>query len=143
MEVGYLSKGLPLKVFSVIDNPPIKKTSSKRGGRLKAAKKKKAEFQRENLTADQIRAKVKKNTIQAVDAKKLTRARMDKFKANKLPDIDEAQKAIFGEKEANSDVGTNDPNDPATHGKLKSALAMSSFNFSDKEKATLEKILID
>jgi hypothetical protein len=68
---------------------------------------------------------------------------MDKFKANKLPDIDEAQKAIFGEKEVKSDVGTNNPNDPVTHGKLKSALAMSSFNFSDKEKAALEKILID
>lgn len=68
---------------------------------------------------------------------------MDKFRANKLPDLDEAQNAIFGEKEVRGDVGLNDPNDPATHGKLKSALAMSSFNFSDKERAALEKILID
>ena len=41
------------------------------------------------------------------------------------------------------DVGANDPNDLATHGKLKQVLSMGAFSFSDKEKAALEKILKD
>lgn len=39
------------------------------------------------------------------------------------------------------DVDKNDPNDPAVQGKLKSILKMGSFNFSDKEKSALSRIL--
>lgn len=41
-----------------------------------------------------------------------------------------------------SDVGKNDPTDPATVGKLKDILSKGAFKFSDKEKEALSKILI-
>lgn len=40
-----------------------------------------------------------------------------------------------------SDVGKNDPTDPATVGKLKDLLSKGAFKFSDKERAALSKIL--
>ncbi len=40
-----------------------------------------------------------------------------------------------------SDVGKNDPTDPATVGKLKDLLSKGAFKFSDKEKKALSKIL--
>ncbi len=125
-----------MKVFAVNEKPPEKKTTRK-GGVRKTVKKKKPEFKRESLTPDQIRAKVEANTVKADLKHKLTKERMDKFKAEKLPDLDEAERAIVG------DVGVNDPNDLATHGKLKNVLSMGAFSFSDKERAALEKILKD
>ena len=40
-----------------------------------------------------------------------------------------------------SDVGRNNPSDPATVGKLKDILSKGAFKFSDKEKEALSKIL--
>ncbi len=40
-----------------------------------------------------------------------------------------------------SDVGKNNPTDPATVGKLKDILSKGAFKFSDKEKEALSKIL--
>ncbi len=40
-----------------------------------------------------------------------------------------------------SDVGLNDPNDPATRGKLKQLLASGAINFNDRERGTLQNIL--
>lgn len=40
-----------------------------------------------------------------------------------------------------SDVGKNDPKDPATVGKLKDLLSKGAFKFSDKEREALSRIL--
>lgn len=40
-----------------------------------------------------------------------------------------------------ADVGKNDPNDLATHGKLKDVLKSGAFSFNDKERQTLNQIL--
>jgi lipopolysaccharide export system protein LptA len=125
-----------LKVFSLVDNPPVKKTSPTRRGKS-AATKVKAEFKRDNLSADQIRAKVEKHTSKLNNNNKMTKERIEKFNAEKIPDLEDADKVTIG------DVGKNDPNDLATHGKLKRVLSMGAFSFSDKEKAALEKILKD
>ncbi len=42
-----------------------------------------------------------------------------------------------------SDVGANNPRDPATIGKLKDALSTGAFKFSDKERQALSRILTD
>lgn len=42
-----------------------------------------------------------------------------------------------------SDVGFNDPADPATRGKLKSLLQKGAFHFSDREKQVLSQILAE
>lgn len=160
-----------MKVFSVIDSPPVKKASPNGAGKKTSKKKKIVMLKRENLSPAQIRAKVEKNTAKINHNHKMTKARMEKFKAEKLPDLDEAAKAVLANKKAMAkkgppvsaaseaklaeekmdlaeekvvgDVGLNDPNDPATHGKLKSVLSMGGFNFSDKERAALENILKD
>ncbi len=125
-------------------------------------------LKRESLSPAQIRAKVEKHTAKINQNHETTKARMAKFKAEKLPDLDEAAKDALAGKTAKirkptpasvsgleeekmdqaeekvvGDVGLNNPNDPATHGKLKSVLSMGGFNFSDKERAALENILKD
>jgi len=40
-----------------------------------------------------------------------------------------------------SEVGLNDPNDPATIGKLKSLVSTDAFNFNPKERDVLSKII--
>ena len=72
-----------------------------------------------------------------VNKNKVTKARLAQFEAKKLPDLEDADKEKVG------DVGLNDPNDLATHGKLKNVLAMGGFSFSEKERAALEQILKD
>ena len=42
-----------------------------------------------------------------------------------------------------SDISSNDPNDSLTREKLKGALSGNSFNFSEKEREVLSKILGD
>jgi hypothetical protein len=42
-----------------------------------------------------------------------------------------------------SDVGTNSPADPNTTEKLKTVLSKGAFNFSSKERETLDRILAD
>ena len=125
-----------MKVFSIVDNPAPKKTRP--NGRPRAAKKqKKMTPKRENLTPDQIRARVKANTSSKLEKARMTKEKLARFEAQKLPDMEDREKNHRG------DVGLNDPNDLATHGKLKNVLSMNAFNFSDKEKAALEKILQD
>lgn len=129
-----------MKVFSVVDNPTPQKTSAKarmKATRAKAKKTKKTLPPRANISADQIRSKVTAHVNKKANSEKMTRARLAKFNADKLPDLEDADKAHVG------DVGRNSPNDLATHGKLKSVIAMGAFSFSDKEKAALEKILKD
>ncbi|MBK24454.1 MAG: hypothetical protein CME70_10705 [Halobacteriovorax sp.] len=129
-----------MKVFSIVDNKAqetsLRKKGKKavRGGRKKPAPKP----PRENVTADQIRAKVKAFSDKNIEQAKLTKEKLAKFNAQKIPDLDDAEKEAH-----KGDVGINDPNDLATHGKLKQVLSMNAFSFSDKEKAALEKILKD
>lgn len=47
------------------------------------------------------------------------------------------------QKNIHSDVASNNPNDLATHGKLKKMLSTNGFNFGQKERDVLEKILQD
>ena len=51
-----------------------------------------------------------------------------------------AQK-VPNEGESFSDVQKNDPNNPVTTDKLKQVLSMGSFDFNDKERQVLDKIL--
>ena len=132
-----------MKVFSVVDNSSQTKSLSNRATRKasrkakKAKKLKKAIPPRQNVTADQIRQKVAAHSAKKSEQGKLTKARMAKFNANKLPDMqDKADKHV-------GDVGLNNPNDLATHGKLKRVLSMGGFSFNEKERAALEKILQD
>ena len=53
--------------------------------------------------------------------------------------LEQAQESAEGMRK--SEVGINDPNDLATHGKLRSVIGTSTFGFSEKERAVLEKIL--
>ena len=77
---------------------------------------------------------------------------MDKVEVSKLAQAKNAsvkeevkQEVVNEEKELSkpSDVGLNDPKDPATVGKLKSVLSKGAFNFNAKEREALEKILAD
>lgn len=51
--------------------------------------------------------------------------------------------SFMGGEEAKGDVGFNNPNDPATVGKLKDLVSSGGFSFSDKERGVLEQILKD
>ena len=129
-----------MKVFSVVDNSPPKKTSKKGSkGKARSSKRKVTKQPpRKYVSADQILSKVEAFSAKNIDQAKMTKAKLAKFNAQKLPDLDDADKEAH-----KGDVGINDPNDLATHGKLKQVLSMNAFSFSDKEKAALEKILKD
>ena len=156
-----------MKVFSVADKPAPQKTTPKSGKAARRAKRKAAKQPkppRENVSADQIRARVQANAAKNVEQHKMTKAKLAKFKSEKLADLQDTDKAaevankhkvamiklgklapkkVAEKAEPKGDVGTNDPSDLATHGKLKSVISMGAFKFSDKEKAALEKILKD
>lgn len=95
---------------------------------------------KEHLSASEIRSKVSEHF-----APKPTQE--DKVEVSKLAKAKNAPaKEVEEEKEAPekpSDVGLNNPNDPATVGKLKSVLTKGAFNFNPKEREALEKILAD
>jgi len=136
-----------LKVFSVIDHSRVKKEDSpnsaraKRRAARKARKQKKIIPPRENLSAAEIRGKVAAHNSKLADKASLNREKMKKFESKKLPDMQDVNK---GEgKKVIGDVGKNDPSDLATHGKLKRVLSMGGFAFNEKERAALEKILVD
>lgn len=129
-----------MKVFSVVDNPTPQKTTPKarrKAMRAKARREKNNPPPRENVSADQIRAKVAAHVEKNANKNKMTKARLAKYNAEKLPDLEDAEKRQVG------DVGKNDPSDLATHGKLKSVLSKGAFSFSEKERAALEQILQD
>ncbi len=129
-----------MKVFSIVDSKP-QETSIRKNGKKSARKnnrKNQPKPPRENVTADQIRAKVNAFSAKNIEQAKLTKEKLARFNAQKLPDLEDADKAAH-----KGDVGVNNPNDLATHGKLKHVLSMNAFSFSDKEKAALEKILKD
>lgn len=132
------TKGRALKVFNLVDKPPANKPTRK-GGKARPAKKKPVKIPpRENVSADQIRAKVKAHTAKTQGKGQMSaKERMAEFESKKIPDMEDAEKRIMG------DVGKNDPNDLATHGKLKKVLSMGAFSFNEKERAALENILKD
>jgi len=90
---------------------------------------KKAPTRGKPVSADEIRAKVAASKSQAPSKLKL------------------GEKTGFSRYENDSDkgivpdVGLNDPNDPATRGKLKDLLSKGAINFNDRERNVLDKIL--
>lgn len=124
----------------MVDNSSLVSSNSSRAKRKSARvaeKEKQAIPPRQNLSADQIRKKVADHAAKNIDQGKLSKERIAKFNAKKLPDMqDKADKHV-------GDVGLNNPNDLATHGKLKHVLSMGGFSFNEKERAALDKILQD
>ncbi|MBI2520524.1 MAG: hypothetical protein HYV97_08900 [Bdellovibrio sp.] len=85
---------------------------------------KKAPTRGKVVSAETIRAKVAANKSQPREKLKL------------------GEKMGFSRNETGpSDVGLNDPNDPATRGKLKDLLSKDAINFNERERGVLEKIL--
>lgn len=121
---------------SVIEGSQRKKGISKKG-RLQA-KEKASRKPRPFISPADIRAKIQ-NKNDDIAAKK----------SNKVspPSGANAMKAPMSADEASSkakslsDIGGNDPNHEDTKEKLKSALSMGSFAFSDKERQVLNSIL--
>ncbi|MFG1501062.1 hypothetical protein ABMA70_12720 [Halobacteriovorax sp. XZX-3] len=62
-------------------------------------------------------------------------------KAQAIKEATKAEVKITPEGEPFGDIAKNDPKDPATQEKLKGVLTAGAFNFSDKERDVLAKIL--
>ncbi|EPZ49574.1 hypothetical protein M902_0667 [Bacteriovorax sp. BAL6_X] len=62
-------------------------------------------------------------------------------KAEVIEEATKAEVKITPEGEPFGDIAKNDPKDPATQEKLKGVLTAGAFNFSDKERDVLAKIL--
>lgn len=62
-------------------------------------------------------------------------------KAEVIKEATKAEVKITPEGEPFGDIAKNDPKDPATQEKLKGVLTAGAFNFSDKERDVLAKIL--
>lgn len=119
-----------MKIFS--SNRPVQNTSSSRGPQGKAQAKPKAGHVKKELSSNEIREKVAANA-QISEAAKLKAAQASqKLGEGFMKSEDHLLK---------SDVQLNDPEDPATSEKLKTALSNGSFNFNAKEREVLSKIL--
>ncbi len=78
--------------------------------------------------------------------KKLKSAKAEKPKALNIEDKVELElktKVRDKEKTVVSDVGPNNPNDPAVHEKLRGLLQTGAFNFNPQEREVLGQILSD
>ena len=102
------------------------------------------------LSRGEIRDRVEAHKKEKEDAYKVTLNSKNSNKAIQKPGeqvkekIAEATKAkveITPEGEPFGDIKKNDPNDSDTKEKIKGALNVGSFNFSDKERDVLSKIL--
>ena len=171
-----------MRVFSSFENRPATSENTKPGRKKNAGPKKNKKAYRpprENLSAEEIKARVAQKTSKVnvaaekkakassgkqvssfmeTDAStkvgftdKATRAKAkakaeaqmataDKAKAD--PAVDKSHTDAVEKKKLmlNSDVDTNDPNDPNVRKKLKGLLA-GGFGWTDKEKAALSQIL--
>lgn len=94
---------------------------------------------KEHLSASEIRAKVSEHFAPKKEEDKVEVSKLAKAKSAPAKEVEEDKEAP----EKPSDVGLNDPNDPATVGKLKSVLTKGAFNFNPKEREALERILAD
>ncbi len=100
---------------------------------------KKAPTKGKRISAEEIRAKVAANKSQTPEklklGEKLGLSRYEKD-GNEI-DTKAGTKSL----ERPSDVGLNDPNDPATRGKLKNLLSNGAVTFNERQRGVLEKIL--
>ena len=100
---------------------------------------KKAPTKGKRISAEEIRAKVAANKSQTPEKLKLGEkmglSRYEK-EGNEI-DTKTGTKNL----ERPSDVGLNDPNDPATRGKLKNLLSNGAVTFNERQRGVLEKIL--
>jgi|SRR5690606_34293506 len=127
-----------MRVFKTLeaDGVPMEKSPGHQAQKKTA---KSSRPPRENLSANEIRSKVNEHFSPKPEADKVEFSKFSKVKN----DQDHKKVEDTPEKELSkpSDVGLNDPNDPATVGKLKSVLTKGAFNFNPKEREALEKIL--
>lgn len=105
------------------------------------AKRDKLRAPKPQLSASEIRDKVQehfkpKPSEDRVDVSKMAKAKKEESEATK-----ESSEEVALSKP--SDVGLNNPNDPATVGKLRDVLSKGAFNFNPREREALEKILAD
>jgi len=155
-----------MRVFSTFDNRPAENNSSKKRVTKKNSgpKKSKKSYRppRENLSADEIRAKVtektakpQKKTIIKTGKQVSTYMSADndapKVQISPKAAAASAAKGVKGEKEVpqkkdimlNSDIATNDPTDTNTQSKLRGLLGVGGFGWNEKERAALSEILGD
>jgi hypothetical protein len=121
-----------MKVFNVMNSPaqPERSHNRKRGRKTQDSPRP----PRENLSREEILEKVRTNKLK--QSQKVSKVDT-KFQKH-------AQKMDFpedAEREAIGDIGLNNPNDPATIGKLKTLLERGGINFSEKEKNALARIV--
>ncbi len=115
--------------------------SQKRSRNTQAKKSKHARAPKESISASEIRGKVEEHFKPKPPKEKVEVSELSKIKNEKLEKPEEVE--VEKEIRPPSDIGLNDPNDPATVGKLKDILTKGAFNFNPKERETLEKILGD
>jgi hypothetical protein len=132
-----------MKIFN--DQPQRPRERSRdRATAEKAVKKNVPEVKKEKpyLSPSDIRDKVEGRKTEQSNASKIdfesSQKRVDK--EQKLVEVNEKFTEADGETPTKGAM-ENDPSNPATRGKLKSALSMGMINFSDKERAALEAIL--
>lgn len=92
---------------------------------------------KESLSASDIKRKVQEHFTPKVEQDKVEVSNFSKIKnqTKKEKEIEDSEVKVP------SDVGLNNPNDPATVGKLKDVLSKGAFSFDPKEREALEKIL--
>jgi hypothetical protein len=148
-----------MKVFETFDSLTTRKNPEKEkspasattdeGGRVKGKKSRPGikNHEKPNLSGEQIRAKVtKKNIEDGADkveiSPKAAGKKLFEFEDSAVP-AKEATAAEVKEKThlLRPDVGLNDPNDPATIGKLKKLMNTGAVQFNPKERETLSKII--
>ncbi len=93
----------------------------------------------ESEVKEKIEAHQKEKEAKRLESLKNRAMRMDKSKV--LKEKEQAVKAGVTQDVPQGDVGKNDPNDSNTRSKLKEAVKMGSFNFSQKEREVLNQIL--
>ncbi len=98
---------------------------------------KSARTPKESLSAADIRDKVQEHFKPKPEVDKVELSKFSKVKN----ETEQEKKVEEQEVKVPSDIGLNDPNDPATVGKLKDVLSKGAFNFNPKERETLERIL--
>lgn len=143
----------PVEKKSLTKGPNVNKENEKNENHLKKNKNKKTDEAGTGLNdGERIKSRhVKRSTPveftpeqirEKVDISKNMKDVSKNMKSDRvsssMPDI--ATKAIEIE-EKFSDVNKNDPNDPATIGKLKDLLSKGGVEFSEKERQVISKII--
>lgn len=92
-----------------------------------------------NISESDIRHKLKAHQLKKEEEQ---RAAIESAKLNAAKKEEVLQKVEAGaEPTSPADISLNDPKDPNTRGKLKEAVKMGTFNFSEKERQVLQQIL--